>query len=226
MPQDSNDDVSRTRRRGTTPAKVVNKGDQPKKTRRLRLIPLGGVGEVGKNCLLLEQGSDLVLIDVGVKFPEDELLGIDLIIPDLSYVAERVQQLRGIVITHGHEDHLGALPYVLTQLHSPYPVPVYGSRLVLGMARAKLEEHHALDLCDLQEIDFGTKLHLGSIHIEFFPVGHSIPDASGLIIESAFGTIVHTSDFKAGRDAPGGVGPAASGGTARCAVTALRHCAH
>lgn len=198
MPQDSNDDGSRTRRRGASPAKAVNRGDQPKKTRRLRLIPLGGVGEVGKNCLLLEQGSDLVLIDVGVKFPEDELLGIDLIIPDLSYVAERVQQLRGIVITHGHEDHLGALPYVLTQLHSPYPVPVYGSRLVLGMARAKLEEHRALDLCDLQEIEFGTRLHLGSIHIEFFPVGHSIPDASGLIIESAFGTIVHTSDFKLG----------------------------
>ncbi|MGI8914678.1 MAG: ribonuclease J [Chloroflexota bacterium] len=198
MPQES-EEGGRTRRRGAaTPAKTANRGDQAKKTRRLRLIPLGGVGEVGKNCLLLEQGSDLVLIDVGVKFPEVELLGIDLIIPDLRYVAERVQQLRGIVITHGHEDHLGALPYVLRQLNSAYPVPVYGSRLVLGMARAKLEEHRALDLCDLQEIDFGTKLHLGSVRIEFFPVGHSIPDASGLIIETAFGTIVHTSDFKFG----------------------------
>src|SRR6185437_9482997 len=161
MPQES--DGGRPRRRSAaSPSKSAGKGDQTKRTRRLRLIPLGGVGEVGKNCLLLEQGSDMVLIDVGVKFPEEELLGIDLIIPDLSYVAEHVEQLRAIVITHGHEDHLGALPFVLRQLNSAYPVPVYGSRLVLGMARAKLEEHRALALCDLQEIDFGTKVHLGS----------------------------------------------------------------
>lgn len=194
-----------SRRRGAVSAKVAPKVEQSKRSRRLRLIPLGGVGEVGKNCLLLEQGTDLVLIDVGVKFPEEELLGVDLIIPDLKYVAERVQQLRGIVITHGHEDHLGALPYVLTQLHSPYPVPVYGSRLVLGLARARLEEHRALDLCDLQEIEFGTRLQLGTIRLEFFPVGHSIPDASGLIIDAACGTIVHTSDFKMGEMPPEGL---------------------
>ena len=164
--------------------------------RRLRLIPLGGVGEVGKNCLLLEQGTDLVLIDVGVKFPEDELLGVDLIIPDLRYVAERVSHLRGIIITHGHEDHLGALPYVLRQLESPHPIPVYGSRLVAGLARAKLEEHRVEALCELHEVEFGARLTLGSLQIELFPVGHSIPDACGLIIESAGGTVVHTSDFK------------------------------
>ena len=191
-------DEGRPRRKAAQAARQGQRPEGAKRQRRLRLIPMGGVGEVGKNCLLLEQGSDLVLIDVGTKFPEEELLGVDLIIPDLSYVAEHIHQLRGIVITHGHEDHLGALPYILGQLQSPYPIPVYGSRLVLGLARAKLEEHRAMDLCDLQEVDFGTKLFLGSVRIELFPVGHSIPDASGLVIDCACGTVVHTSDFKLG----------------------------
>ncbi len=153
---------------------------------------------MGKNCLLLELGQDLVLIDVGVQFPDEGLLGIDLIIPDLRYVAERVQQLRGIVITHGHEDHIGALPYALQQLKSPTPIPVYGSRLVTSLAKAKLEEHRAQSLCVLHETDFGVPIKFGGITIELFPVGHSIPDASGLIIESSAGTVVHTSDFKLG----------------------------
>ncbi|MCL4509010.1 MAG: ribonuclease J [Chloroflexi bacterium] len=164
--------------------------------RKHSLIPLGGVGEVGKNCLLLECGEDLILIDAGVQFPDEELPGVDLIVPDVSYLAERAARLRGIVITHGHEDHLGGLPYVLNQIGSRTPIPVYGSRLVLGMARARLEEHKAEKLCTLHEVDFGATLQLGHIAIELFPVGHSIPDAAGLIIRSEAGIIVHTSDFK------------------------------
>ncbi|MCL5946963.1 MAG: ribonuclease J [Chloroflexi bacterium] len=166
--------------------------------RGLRLTPLGGVGEVGKNCLLLETGDGLILIDAGVQFPDKELLGIDLIIPDISYVADRRDRLRGIIITHGHEDHLGALPYLLNALGSRSRIPVYGSRLVLGLARARLEEHKAEHLCQLTELDFGAVLPLGGITVELFPVGHSIPDAAGLILQSAYGTIVHTSDFKLG----------------------------
>src|SRR5579871_556111 len=140
----------------------------------LRVIPLGGVGEVGKNCTLLQYGRDLVLIDAGVKFPEDEMLGIDLIIPDTRYVREHLDQLRGIVITHGHEDHIGALAHVVASLGAKEPIPIYGSPLALGLAENRLVERNARHLVELRSVDPRKWLRLGGLRIEFIPVGHSI----------------------------------------------------
>lgn len=162
----------------------------------LKVVPLGGVGEVGKNCTLLQQGSDMVLIDGGVKFPEDELLGIDLVIPDVSYVREHIDQLRAIVITHGHEDHIGALAYIVTELNATAPIPLYGSALALGLARNKLEERHAMHRVTPHEVKPGDSLMLGQLDLEFISVGHSIPDAMAVAIHSAVGTVIYTGDWK------------------------------
>jgi ribonuclease J len=162
----------------------------------LRVIPLGGVGEVGKNCTLLQYGRDLVLIDAGVAFPEDELLGIDLIIPDTRYIKDHVDQLRGIVITHGHEDHIGALAFVVASLESPTPIPIYGSPLALGLAEARLVERNARHLVDLRAVDPRKWLRLGGLQIEFIAVGHSIPDAYCVVIHSPVGPVIYTGDWK------------------------------
>lgn len=162
----------------------------------LRVIPLGGVGEVGKNCTLLQYGRDLVLIDAGVKFPESEMLGIDLIIPDTRYIGEHLDQLRGIVITHGHEDHIGALAHVVASLGSEEPIPVYGSPLALGLAEARLIERNARHLVQLHAVDFRKWLHLGGMQIEFIPVGHSIPDACCVVVHSPIGPVIYTGDWK------------------------------
>ncbi|MDB5073947.1 MAG: Ribonuclease [Chloroflexi bacterium] len=162
----------------------------------LRVIPLGGVGEVGKNCTLLQYGRDLVLIDAGVKFPEGEMLGIDLIIPDTRYIREHLDQLRGIVITHGHEDHIGALAHVVISLGSTKPIPVYGSPLALGLAEARLTERNARHLVELRSVDPRKQLKLGGLQIEFIQVGHSIPDAYCVVIHSPVGPVVYTGDWK------------------------------
>lgn len=158
----------------------------------LRLIPLGGLGEVGKNMMALECGDDIVVIDSGVLFPEEEMLGVDLVIPDISYLVERHRKVRAILITHGHEDHTGALPYVLPRLH----VPVYAPRLAHGLVMGKLKEHHLLAEADLHVVRPGEPLSLGAFTVEFFRVCHSIPDAMGLVIDTPVGRIVHTGDFK------------------------------
>jgi ribonuclease J len=162
----------------------------------LRVIPLGGVGEVGKNCTLLQFGRDLVLVDAGVKFPEDEMLGIDLIIPDTRYIREHLDQLRGIVITHGHEDHIGALAHVVASLGSPTPIPIYGSPLALGLAEGRLIERNARHLVEMRAVDPRKWLRLGGLQIEFIPVGHSIPDAHCLVIHSPAGPVIYTGDWK------------------------------
>jgi ribonuclease J len=159
---------------------------------KLRIIPLGGHSEVGKNMLVIEYDNDIIVIDAGLMFPEEEMLGIDLVIPDISYLLERREKVRGIVITHGHEDHIGALPYVLPQLK----VPVYCTRLTAGLISVKLRERRALSEADIRVIPPGGSFSLGNFQIEFFPVCHSIPDSVGLIITTPLGTIVHTSDFK------------------------------
>ena len=162
-------------------------------TDTLRVIPLGGVGEIGKNMMAIEQGSDILVVDAGLMFPDEEMLGIDLVIPDISYLRSKKDNVRGIVLTHAHEDHMGALPYVLRDfLH----VPVYGTKLTLGLMRTKLREHKLDQKVDAREITPGTPFQIGPFACDSYAVCHSIPDAVGLTIETAFGTIVHSGDWK------------------------------
>jgi ribonuclease J len=159
---------------------------------KLRIIPLGGLGEIGKNMMAIEFANDIIIIDAGLMFPEEEMLGVDLVIPDINYLLERREKLRGIIITHGHEDHIGALPYVLPQLG----VPVYGAKLTKGLISVKLKEHRYQKKAILKTIQPGVKFTLGSFKIEPFSVCHSIPDAMGFIIYTPIGIVVHSGDFK------------------------------
>ena len=159
---------------------------------RLKIIPLGGLSEIGKNMMLIEYEDDIIIIDAGLMFPEEEMLGIDLVIPDISYLLEHREKIRGIIITHGHEDHVGALPYLLPQLN----VPVYSTKLTQGLISVKLKERRKLSEAKLKMIPPGGALTLGKFKVEFFPVCHSIPDSVGLIIYTPAGTIVHSGDFK------------------------------
>jgi len=158
----------------------------------LRLIPLGGVGEIGKNMMLMEYGENIIVIDAGLMFPENYMLGIDIVIPDISYLLEHKDKVRGIIITHGHEDHIGGLPYVLPQVN----VPIYATKLTRGLIEVKLKEHKLLQEASLHTIQPGDALNLGPFHIEFFRVCHSIPDGVGLAVETPVGLIVHSGDFK------------------------------
>jgi ribonuclease J len=165
--------------------------------RPVRVIPLGGVGEVGKNATVVEYGGDIVLVDAGVKFPEEEQHGIDLVIPDVSYLRERSGRLRGLLLTHGHEDHIGALPYLLPQLASPEtPLGVYGSALTLGLVQAKLREHRALPYADLRVIEPGRRYPFGTLAAEFVPVAHSIPGSYMVVVHNPAGAVVITGDYK------------------------------
>ncbi len=164
-----------------------------KKQNRLRIIPLGGLDGIGKNMTVIEYGADMMIVDAGLMFPDDDHPGIDLILPDYSYVLKNKDRLRGIVITHGHEDHTGALPYLLKELDRP--VPVLGTKLTLGLVKNKLEEHK-IKRPKLREIRAGGHVTLGGFGIDFFAVNHSIPDGVGLFIRTAVGSILHTGDFK------------------------------
>ncbi len=157
----------------------------------LRVIPLGGLGEIGKNMMAFETTDDIVVVDAGLQFPEEEMLGVDLVIPDISYLLERRDKVRGILITHGHEDHIGALPYVLRDLN----VPVYASRLSAGLINVKLKEHRVRE-STVNVVIPGERFTLGRIGVEFFRVAHSIPDACGVILHTPAGRVVHTGDFK------------------------------
>ena len=159
---------------------------------RLRVIPLGGLSEIGKNMMVLECQEDIIVIDAGLMFPEEGMLGVDLVIPDISYLLERRDRIKGMLVTHGHEDHIGALPYVLPQLD----VPIYCTQLTHGLISVKLKERKALAKASLNVLPPGGRVTLGCFQIEFFPVCHSIPDAVGLIINTPVGTIVHSGDFK------------------------------
>jgi ribonuclease J len=162
-------------------------------TSPLRIIPLGGVGEIGKNMMAIEQGDDIVVVDAGLMFPDEEMLGIDLVIPDISYLKSKRDNVRAIILTHAHEDHMGALPYVLRDfLH----VPVYGTKLTLGLMRTKLREHKLDQKVDAREIVPGTPFQVGPFQCDSYAVCHSIPDAVGLTIETAYGTVVHSGDWK------------------------------
>ena len=161
-------------------------------TSPLKVIPLGGLGAIGKNMMVLEYERQLLIIDSGLMFPDDEMLGIDLVLPDFTYVVENKDRVLGVILTHGHEDHVGALPYLLKQVE----VPVYGTRLTLGLVNSKLGEHGLQGKTSLNEIAPGKELTLGPFRIEFLEVCHSIPDGVGLGIHTPVGTVIHTGDFK------------------------------
>ncbi|MFI8715489.1 ribonuclease J [Brevibacillus brevis] len=158
----------------------------------LSIFALGGVYEIGKNMYGIQYGDEIVLIDCGSKFPDESYLGIDLIIPDISYLLENQEKVRALIVTHGHEDHIGGIPYFLRQLN----VPVYGTRLTLGLIELKLKEHNLLHQSTLISIDRDSTISFGSLTISFFQTNHSIPDCLGVVFETKAGAIVHTGDFK------------------------------
>ena len=162
----------------------------------MRVIPLGGTGEIGKSMLVVEYGNDLVIIDAGGKFPEEWERGIDLIIPDIRYVKNRLSKLRGIAVTHGHEDHIGALPYVIPQLEGSGKIPVYGSALALGFAENKLREARLEDKVQLNPVESGDRVRLGELELEFINVTHTIPASYAIAVHTPAGTIIDTGDFK------------------------------
>lgn len=165
---------------------------QGRKTTPVRIIPLGGLGEIGKNMTLYECGNDMFLVDCGISFPDEDMLGVDLVIPDFSYVESNRDKLRGIVLTHGHEDHIGALPYLLKNVN----VPVYGTRLTLGLVEGKLKEHGLLGRVQLNVVKPRDTVKMGCMAVEFIRVNHSIPDACAMAIHTPAGVIIQTGDYK------------------------------
>jgi ribonuclease J len=158
----------------------------------LAIVPLGGVGEIGKNMTLYWYGNDMMVVDAGLKFPEEDMLGVDIVIPDISFLVENKDKIRGIFVTHGHEDHIGGLPYILKSLN----VPVYGTRLTLGLIENKLREHNLLDTVKLHVMPSQASVRAGVFEISSFEVNHSIPDTVGFAIRTPEGLVVHTGDFK------------------------------
>ena len=165
---------------------------QEEKISNLKIIPLGGLLEVGKNITVFEYENDMIVVDCGLSFPEDDMLGIDLVIPDISYVKQNKEKLKGIVITHGHEDHIGSVPYFLKEINTP----IYGTRLTLGLIKNKLDEHGLTASTTLTEVTPGQSIKLGKFTIEFIQSSHSIPDSVMLAITTPAGTVLHTGDFK------------------------------
>ena len=162
------------------------------KKENLKIIPLGGLLEIGKNITVFEYENDIILVDCGLAFPEDDMLGIDLVIPDLAYLEKNKEKIKGLVITHGHEDHIGSIPYLLKQFN----IPIYGTRLTIGLIEHKLEEHKLLRSTKLKVVNPGQTITLGSMRVEFIRTTHSIPDACSLAIHTPVGTVIHTGDFK------------------------------
>ncbi|MBQ9106702.1 MAG: ribonuclease J [Clostridia bacterium] len=159
---------------------------------KMNIIPLGGLGEIGKNITLYEYGEDMFIVDCGMSFPDEELPGVDIVIPDLSYVLANKDRIRGLVVTHGHEDHIGAIPYLLRELN----LPIYSSNLTIGLIKGKLVEHGLASSAKLNVVRAGDKIELGAFTVEFIHVNHSIPDAMALAITTPVGTVVQTGDFK------------------------------
>ncbi len=162
-----------------------------KKISKLKIIPLGGLYEVGKNITAIEYDDEIIVIDCGLIFPEDEMLGIDVVIPDITYLLKNKEKIKGIILTHGHEDHIGALPYVLKKIN----MPIYGTRLTLGLVETKLKEHN-INNTILNVVKPSQSIKLGQFEIEFIRTSHSIPDSVALAIHTPIGTVVHTGDFK------------------------------
>ena len=166
--------------------------DRKKPTGKLRIIPLGGLMEIGKNMTAIEYENDIIVVDCGFAFPDEEMLGVDYVIPDISYLEKNKDRVRGILITHGHEDHIGAIPYVLRSLNPP----IYSTRLALGIIRNKLAEHKLPEKPRLLTVEAGDEVQLGAFLCEFIHVNHSIADACALAIHTPLGVIYHSGDFK------------------------------
>src|SRR6266704_2202793 len=159
-----------------------------------RIIALGGLGEVGKNMTVYECDGAIVVVDAGLAFPRDEHLGVDLVLPDFSYLRERADSIKAVILTHGHEDHVGALPYLMREVRIP---EVWATRLTLGLVKSKLDEHGLLRAAELREIDpEGDPIDLGPFRLEFVRMAHSVPDAVGICIETSAGRVFHTGDWK------------------------------
>jgi ribonuclease J len=167
----------------------------------LRIIPLGGVGEVGKNITAIEADDEILIVDCGLAFPDPDMLGIDLVVPDATYLAERKDQVRGIILTHGHEDHTGGLPYVLPRISG---TPIYATKLTIGLVTGKLKEHKLLGATTLHEVEPGVEFGVGAFRITPFRVNHSIPGGVGFAIRHPRGTVIHTGDFKFDHTPPDG----------------------
>ncbi len=173
-------------------APMVIKENVGFKKENLKIIPLGGIEEIGKNITVFEYGNDIVLVDCGVAFPEDDMLGIDLVIPDFSYLIKNKDKIRGLVVTHGHEDHIGSIAYLLKEIN----IPIYATKLTVGLISNKLEEHKLLKTAKLHVVKQGQTIVLGKMRVEFIRSCHSIPDSVALAIHTPVGTVVHTGDFK------------------------------
>ena len=167
----------------------------------LRIIPLGGVGEVGKNITAIEAAGEILVVDCGLAFPEQEMLGIDLVIPDVTYLRENKDRVKAILLTHGHEDHTGGLPYVLPQIPG---TPIYTSKLTAGLVTGKLKEHKLLGQTTLNVVEPAVEFRVGTFAVTPFRINHSIPDGMGFAIRTPLGTVVHTGDFKFDHTPPDG----------------------
>ena len=163
-------------------------GEQP----RIKIIPLGGLEQIGMNITAFEYEDNIIVVDCGLSFPTDDMLGIDLVIPDVTYLEQNLSKVKGFVITHGHEDHIGALPYILQKVN----VPVYGTKLTIGLIENKLKEHNLMKSTKRKVVRHGQSINLGCFRVEFIKTNHSIADAAALAIFTPAGVIVHTGDFK------------------------------
>jgi len=163
-----------------------------RKAGKLKIIPLGGLGEIGKNLTVYEYGKDIIVVDCGMGFPDEDMYGIDAVIPDITYLEENADRIRGIFLTHGHEDHIGAIPYVLRRINPP----IYATRLTAALVKLKLEEHRLLKQANIQTVEAGMTIKAGCFSVEFIHINHSISDAVSFAIRSPVGTVIHTGDFK------------------------------
>ena len=159
---------------------------------KLKIISLGGLNEIGKNLTVYEYGGDIIVVDVGMGFPDDDMYGIDVVIPDFTYLIKNQDKIRGIFLTHGHEDHIGSIPYLLRSINAP----IYATRMTAGLVRLKLEEHRLVDKTKLITCEAGEVVKAGKFSVEFIHVNHSIADAVAFAIKTPVGTVVHTGDFK------------------------------
>ena len=178
--------------KGTKSYSYQHKSKPPEIVHPLRIIPLGGLGEIGKNITLYEYNSDMFLVDCGMSFPDEDTPGIDIVIPDFTYILENKDKIKGLVVTHGHEDHIGAIPYLLRNFN----LPIYATKLTIGLISGKLKEHKLLSDAKLNVVNTGDTVKLGAFSVEFIHVNHSIPDAVGFAISCGAGTVIHTGDFK------------------------------